>query len=356
MVDVTPAIEGGVAWYNVAQWGVEGRGWPDTRLFYDRLPGRARSTVRPEVWEHSRSSAGMLTRFETDSTIFYARYRLTSPRLEMPHMSATGVSGLDLYARTGSGRDHWLAVTTPATQVVEQCLVTGVDPGCRRYTAYLPLYNGVGSLEIGVEPDAAFQGLQPRTDRPAVFYGSSIMQGCAASRPGMSIPAILGRRFDLPTVNLGFSGNATMDGSIGSLMAELEASVYVIDCLPNMTADLVAARTEPLVRQLREARPDTPILLVEDRAYTNAALVDSFRQRHAGSRAALRAAYTNLSAAGVEQLFYLGGGNLVGDDGEGAVDGSHPNDLGMVRYCDAYEQVLRPVLAGSPVVAESYAP
>ncbi|MEC9092749.1 MAG: SGNH/GDSL hydrolase family protein, partial [Planctomycetota bacterium] len=35
---------------------------------------------------------------------------------------------------------------------------------------------------------------------------------------------------------------------------------------------------------------------------------------------------------------------LLGTDGEGATDGSHPSDLGMVRYADAYEKVLRPLL------------
>jgi lysophospholipase L1-like esterase len=36
--------------------------------------------------------------------------------------------------------------------------------------------------------------------------------------------------------------------------------------------------------------------------------------------------------------------NLLGLDGEAATDGSHPNDLGMVRYADAYEPVLRAIL------------
>lgn len=346
LVDAAPAVDDGVAWYDVAQWGVEGKGWHDTELFYDRLPAKAKATVRPEVWNLSRDSAGMVTRFETDSTFFYARYHLASSRLEMPHASATGVSGLDLYARSGSGKHRWLAGAEPATQFVEQRLVAGVDPARRLYTAYLPLYNGIISLQIGVDPAASFHGVRPRTDRPAVFYGSSIMQGCASSRPGMSITAILGRRLDCPTINLGFSGNGTMDLSVGNLLAEVEASVYVIDCLPNMTPDMVAERTEPLVRRIRETRPLTPILLVEDRTHGNAALVESSRQRHAGSRAALHAAYLNLLASGVEHLFYLEGDNLVGDDGEGAVDGSHPSDLGMVRYCDAYEQVLRPILAG----------
>ena len=343
-VDPVPRIEAGIAWYDVQQWGVEGRGWDDTEVYYDRFPARAKATVRPEVWNLSQQSAGMLTRFESDSRVFQARYTLRSPSLALPHMPATGVSGLDLYARDDDGRDRWLSVTKPTAQTVQAQLIGNVDPGRRLYTAYLPLYNGVTSLEIGVDAAAAFQPVAPRTRKPILFYGTSIMQGACASRPGMGMTAILGRRFDRPTINFGFSGNGEMESAVGALIAELDPAVYVIDCLPNMTADDVATRTEPLVRQLRAARPRTPILLVEDRTMTYARFVQSERDGHAGRRAALRRAYENLRHAGVRNLSYLEGEGLLGGDGEAATDGSHPSDLGMVRYADAYEKALRRLL------------
>jgi len=135
-----------------------------------------------------------------------------------------------------------------------------------------------------------------------------------------------------------------MDPEVVELLAELAPCVYAIDCLPNMVAEQVAERTEPLVRRLREARPDTPILLVEDRTYTNAAFRQSSRERHSAARAELRKAYERLIATGIKQLYYLEGDALLGDDGEAATDGSHPSDLGMVRYADAYEQSLRAIL------------
>jgi len=343
-VAADPVIEGDTAWYDVSSWGVEGKGWSDTSRYYDRLPARAASTVRPAVWSLSRQSAGMATRFETDSTSFSARYRLSMSRLAMFHMPATGVSGLDLYVHLEDGRDYWLAGTKPATQVVEQRMVSGVDPGTRLYTAYLPLYNGVDKLEIGVDVGATFRPVPPRTEKPVVFYGTSIMQGGVASRPGMSISAVLGRWFDVPTVNLGFSGNGTMDLPVAELMTELDAAAYVIDCCPNMTPQMITERTEPLVHTLRDARPDVPILLVEDRNYTNGVLVESSRRRNADNHAALHAAYKRLLTGGVKHLRYLGGDELVGTDGEGAVDGSHPSDLGGMRYCEAYRQALRPIL------------
>ena len=337
-----------LAWRNVQTWGVEGKGWTDTARYFDRLPARAEGKVPGAVWSLSRHSAGMLVRFRTDAAAIHARYSVLSASLAMPHMPATGVSGLDLYARDEQGRDRWLNVARPAAQQMTIELASNIDPlpdgKPRLYTVYLPLYNGVESLEIGVAPAAVFEPVAPRADPPLVFYGTSIMHGACASRPGMSITGILGRRFDRPVINLGFSGNGRMDAEVVELLAELNPCVYAIDCLPNMGAEQVAQRTEPLVRRLREAHPETPILLVEDRTYTNAAFHRSSRDRHNGSRAELRAAYERLLAAGVARLHYLAGDGLLGEDGEAATDGSHPSDLGMVRYADAYEQTLRKIL------------
>lgn len=348
--ELQPRIEEGIAWYDASLWGVEGKGWSDTARYYDRLPARAEGKVRPPVWSLSRHSAGMLVRFETDAANLHARYELLSPNLAMPHMPATGVSGLDLYARDEKGRDRWLAITRPAAQKVTGPLVSNVDPlpgnVPRLYTVYLPLYNGVETLEIGIPVGKSFRGVPPRKEKPILFYGTSIMHGACASRTGMSISAILGRRLNRPVINLGFSGNGQMEPEVGALLAELDPAVYAIDCLPNMTADLVAARTEPLVRQLRAARPHTPILLVEDRTYTYSPFIRSARERHETSRAAFRAAYGNLKKAGVPGLTYLEGDVLLGEDGEGATDGSHPNDMGMVRYADAYEKPLQRLLKG----------
>lgn len=343
---VQPKIEGDQAWYDVSQWGVEGKGWTDTERFYDRLPAKAKGMVRDAVWSLSRHSAGLCARFATDARAIFVRYRLLSATLAMPHMPATGVSGVDLYA-ADQGRWCWLGVARPGAPKVQATLAEGIAPGRRDYLLYLPLYNGVESLEIGVNKHAAFEPLAPRSDKPLVFYGTSITQGGCASRPGMAYPALVGRRLDRPTINLGFSGNGRMEQPLADLMAELEAAVYIIDCLPNMDAAAVAERTEPLVRTLRQARPKTPILLVEDRTYTNASLLPSCQERHAASRAALKGAYRRLVEAGVAGLAYLEGEHLLGDDGEAATDGSHPSDLGMARMAEALEKSIRPLLAGS---------
>ena len=156
--------------------------------------------------------------------------------------------------------------------------------------------------------------------------------------------AILGRRFDRPVINLGFSGNGRMEPEVAALMAEIDASLYVIDCLPNISDQDVRARTKPCFQILRKAHPQTPILLVEDRSYADSFLVTAKAERNRAGRAALREIYDELKAAGDKQLYYLSGERLLGDDNEGTVDSSHPTDLGFMRQAAAFASVLEPIL------------
>ena len=345
---VSPAIpaknEADLAWYDARDIGIEGKAWEDTETFYDRLPARAKQGVRPPVWSLSHDSAGMLVRFMTNAESIHARWTLRSKDLAMPHMPATGVSGVDLYVRN-KGTWRWLGTGRPTKKTNKARLVHGLSREKREYLLYLPLYNGVTSVELGV-PGAAsvWQKRLSKNSKPIVFWGTSITQGGCASRPGMVHTAILGRRLERPIINLGFSGNGKMEPEVAELISEIDAAVYVIDCLPNLNAELVAQRVRPVVRIIRQQRKDTPILLVEDRTYSKAFLVDSLKRTNDTNRAALRAAYEAMQREGIRGLYYLEGDGLLGLDGEDTVDGSHPTDLGFFRQAKAFEAALRPIL------------
>ena len=343
----TPGETPDTLWYDVRPLGVEGQGWTDTAAPFDRLPAKAEKLVRPPVWKLGRDTAGLSVRFVTDATTIDARWTVTSDNLAMPHMPATGVSGLDLYTKV-AGKWRWLATGFPTGKTNTSTLVTGLPPGEREFMLYFPLYNGVSSVEIGLSKAAVLKKPDPRPAgqaKPIVFYGTSITQGGCASRPGMVHTAILGRVFDRPVINLGFSGNGTLDPEMADLLGELDAAVYVIDCLPNLDAAQTAERAGPFVRALRKARPDTPVLLVEDRTYANAALLPAVADRNATNRAALKKAHAELVAGGDKQLYYLPGDKLIGDDGEGTVDGSHPTDLGFMRQAETFEACLTGLLS-----------
>jgi len=253
----------------------------------------------------------------------------------MPHMPATGVSGVDLYAKNDKG--EWYFIGNGRPKGVENLASFAVKPGVP-YTLYLPLYNGVKSVEIGFGEGRTVSAYKPdgKVRKPIVFYGTSIDQGGCASRPGMAFTSIVGRRMDMPVINLGFSGSGRMEPAMADLCAELDPSVYVLDCLWNMTPQLIATRVEPFVKKLRESHPNTPILLAEDYNFRNEGPTEKGRT--------LRTVFDKLKADKVKNLHFLSAENMLGTDGEGTVDGCHPNDLGMMRLADGFTKGLEPIV------------
>ncbi len=339
-------------WYDLQELGVEGKGWTDTESYYDRLPATAKGVVRDPVWSLSRNSAGMCLRFRTDARSIHGRWSLLSANLDMNHMPSTGVSGLDLYARDEAATDprlawRWVGLGRPEKQEGNEArLVTGLPDGTREYLLYLPLYNGVTKVEVGVPVGAGLEAVQldEAAARPIVIYGTSITQGGCASRCGMAYPAIIGRRLNRPTINLGFSGNGQAEPEMAALLAELDPAVYVLDCLPNLSAEMTAERIEPMVQTIRAAHPDTPIVLVENISYQAGWLLPGTKNAYMSKNEALEAGYDRLIAAGVANLYYVPGGDLLGDDSEATVDGTHATDLGFWRMAGVLTPVLREIL------------
>lgn len=317
----------------------EGRGWrsPDAERLTDRLPGRAQALVPEPVWELSRHSAGLYYRFRTDASELAVRWTVGYEQIAWGHMPASSVSGVDLYGTDDSGALRWASFSAPAgVGTTEDTLLTDIIPpkggeGLREYRLYLPLLNRVDDVAVGVPAGAQIEVLDHDQTPPVLYYGTSIVHGIAASRCGMAMPAKLGRKLGRPVIGLGFSGNARMELELAALYAELDVAAYVIDCLPNMSAEQVTERAEPFVRRLRQDRPVTPILLIEDRTMADAWIRAGVQEGHDARRAELRAAYDRLVGAGDVNLHYLAHDGLLGSDDEGTVDGSHPTDLGFTR-------------------------
>ena len=344
-VDVTPTVADGVAWYNAELWPVENKAWSDTERYFARLPGRAHGKVTDNVWYNSQHSAGELVRFRTNAPKISVKYKLLSANLSMPHMPATGESGLDLYAFDG-GQWKWVACTQPKQQESTDTLIDGLDQTMRDYLIYLPLYNGVDHLEIGVPEGCEFHAVLPRTEKPILYYGTSIAHGGCSSRPGNAFTAMLSRRLNLPVINLGFSGSARMEPELGALLAELDPCLFVLDASPNMNAELIDERGVNFVQILRDKHPQTPILLVEDRNYGNSWILASQADYNKRNHEALRRVYDHFVAAGDQNVYYLSAENLIGEnlDYDSTMDSSHLNDLGMFRMTDSLERAIRPIL------------
>src|SRR5690606_19748454 len=85
---------------------IGGRGWPaDSISGYGRLPKHAKGNVSTAVWHLGQQSAGVTINFRTKAESIGIRYQVSGP-MELPHMPATSVSGVDLYALDVNGDWH----------------------------------------------------------------------------------------------------------------------------------------------------------------------------------------------------------------------------------------------------------
>lgn len=333
-----------VVWHDVTPQAVEGQGWQDVESPFDRLPARAKGLVRDKVWELARHSAGLYVDFTTDADQIYARWTLTTERVAMPHMPATGVSGVDLYVKRGDGWIFAGAARPGKLATSEARLVAGLPRGEAAYRLHFPLYNGVKALAIGIPPGAKLQFAARSKQRPIVLYGTSITQGGCASRPGMSYAAILARRLGVPVINLGFSGNGKSEPEVARLVAELDPALFVLDPLGNMFPAEVADRIPVFIDIIRERHPDTPILLNENLHYPTTAILAKRKERVEASNAHLRRIVEERSAAGERHLSIIPAADLTADEGDTTVDGTHPTDHGFVLMANAIEPTLREAL------------
>lgn len=336
-------------WWNPAQntfHAIEGQAWPKQVAHpYDRLPASAEKAVRKPVWDLSRQAAGLMIRFRSNSTDIRVRYTVGGT-LGFPHMPSTGVSGVDLYAVSKDGAWEWAGGKYSFGDTVEYHFQNLKNDYVREYRLYLPLYNDVKWMEIGVPDNQDMTPLPVRDDKPIVVYGTSIAQGACASRPGMAWTAIMGRSLDRPIINLAFSGNGRLEKPLIDLIATLDAKIFVLDCFPNLggfPADTVRERLKYAVKKLQKEKPEIPILIVED-ANANTESLDADRQaRSAKVNEVARSTFAEMKAQGIQHIYYLSA-KEIGFGNESTVEGTHPNDVGMEQYAAAYAKCIRKIL------------
>lgn len=329
---------------------VRGRAWQsDLKNNYARLPQQAQEKVRKDVWDLSRQSAGLSIAFRSNAPEIKVRYTLTGG-YSMPHMPATGVSEVDLYATDAHGQQRWCAAQYAFNDTVTYTykgLSYATDPNQGyEYELFLPLYNTVNWMEIGVPTDADFHFLPVSQEKPLVIYGTSIAQGACASRPGMAWGNIVARALEHPVINLGFSGNGKLEKELFDLLSQIDAKLYIIDCMPNLqgkpASDVIYERTLAGVKKLRE-RSNTPILLVEHSGYTNEYSSKSAEESYRIANTELHKAYEALQKERTSELYYLSK-EEIGLSMDGMVEGVHPSDLGMQQCADSYTTKIREIL------------
>lgn len=246
------------------------------------------------VADLSEYASGLYLEFTTHGPVDLEAKLGTARWPHLPPMA----SGWDVYHE-----GDWNSVTPLAR-------VSLAEPGS--YRIYLPLFRKVRHLEV--RSPVPIDWAIPRKPRVA-YYGTSIVQGMASPRPGLSLPALVGRRLGEPVAALGFSGNGRMDMELVPILRTYE--VVIVDCLPNMTPAEVESRAPPFLGAL-----DTAVVLVGD-CYDQGSDAHRALKAATGSRLVT---YTWMS--------------------EEMADRSHPNAAGLRGLANIVAIAVRQILPG----------
>ena len=337
--------QGPVQFHSIDGLSILGRSFP-AQTIYRRFPDSLESVLRLPVWKLSTNAAGIAICFESNTKQISAKWK-TGANTSFPHVANTLVKGLDLYAMDGT-QWYYVGIAKPNNPVYQDAsIIKGLDGRLRQFLLYLPDYETIDSLLIGIDSNAMIQNVSNSVfahKKPIVFYGTSIVQGASAMRSGMAYPAIIERRLQTETINLGFSGNGLLDSMLAVIMSRVDASCYVIDCGPNLSTQQAAERTLPFLRQLRKLSPSTPILLVEQIEYPTARFVATVEEKIKAINQSFLKAFDTLKLEGDKNIYYLPSKGIIGEDGEATVDGVHLTDLGFYRIAETLTKKLQTIL------------
>ena len=219
----------------------------------------------------------------------------------------------------------------------------------KAFRLYLPLYTSVQWMEIGVPKNQLFTPKAVSIEKPIVAYGTSILHGACASRPGLAWTNILGRKLNSNIINLGFSGNGQLEDAVIDLINSLDAKMYILDCMPNLTlrdqfpVEEIEKRIRKAVGTIQKNHPGVPIVLAEHCSGLNGMNMDSVMTSKYTAVSELSAlVFGKMKKEGIKNIYHLTA-EAIGFDTESTVDGTHPNDIGMMKYAEAFEKIIKKI-------------
>lgn len=314
-----------------------------------RLTAKERDVLRPlndgEAWL-AEQSAGIQVRFQTNSSRIFLRVKLNG-RFNMTNMTQIGQCGADLYVSDEKMGFvlHEVARFAFDGDGYEVSLghFAGQERKERQYILYLPLYIAVKSCEIGLDEDATLSPFGfSRSCRVAV-YGTSITQGCCASRPGLAYTNILSRKLDIAVENYGFSGTAFMEREMGTFLGKRAPDVLFVDVEPNAGVDeRLEQNAEGFLDEFLRRSPQTAVVIYS-RVLFAMDRYDDYRVRLREHYAAFLKRIARAYAKKGYRVHFADGSRVFPDNfTEYTCDGLHPSDAGMFCLAKSYcKQLMR---------------
>lgn len=301
-----------------------------------RVPQDYVRFVSPKVRVNGRYPAGRQICFATNTekvkmVILYRK------RCLLKNMSYIAASGVDVYEENNAN-EKWCKCVAPNSSF--QMLVSEwltFDKGLKNIILYLPPYAQISKIMLIDKDKSKYFKCQERK-RLISIYGSSISQGCAASRPGLAYGNLLSRYLNASINNCSFSEGARGEQIvIDNILMKKKCDVVVVEYDHNSPVDEFIERHLRVYQYIRE-HTDVPIIFLSriSGGISNSTKENTKRIKNIENT--LEYAKKNND----KKVWFINGDEIVGERKDlYLADDKHPNDLGMKLIADTISTILK---------------
>ena len=292
-------------------------------------------------------STGLAVLFETDSRTIKAKWT-TGGSNSGDNMAAIGQKGLDLYILV-DGKWKFAGVGRPKMGKApfnkhEGTIVTEMAEGPKQCLLYLPLFDKVDALEIGLDENASLNAIENPFRHNIIVHGSSITHGASASRPGMTYAARFGRDNGLYTSNLGFSGMCKLQKEYAHYLADIkDVDAFIFDTFSNPQADVILANYGEFMDIIRAAHPEVPIIFLQTERRETRNFNIKLEEREAAKQAAAVKVFNERKKSD-KHIYFIDSEGFLGDEHIATADGTHPTDLGFTHMLEVISPKIKKIL------------
>lgn len=322
-----------IVWKNViTDFKIHGK--INSAMGFNRLP--VNIETNNNILYLSKHPSGLYIDFVTDSTSINLHVK-TSSTAYMPHMSATGQIGLDLYYED-MGKYKFLATTKINEKEYLLTLIKDLPKKPRSFRLYLPLYVVLDKLNIGIDSTSVIKDGKNPPKNKIITYGTSITQGGCATRPGMSYPSILGRIVNYEIINLGFSGSCHLELEIAELIGSVDNLNYlIIEAQANISSNVFLKEQLPqFINKVKTLNKELEIILISHFPYANTLVNVNL------DKEMRQALIIQKEIAEKFKIIFISGLDILEEFSfDESVDGIHLTDLGFYKIANYLKPYIK---------------
>lgn len=288
--------------------------------------------------------SGMALCFKTNSSQIHVKtfYKFYNTGL---NMTPINTCGYDLYIKKDG---NWLYANSAATGApkadseTDLDLINHMNTNEKECLLYLPLFSIIDSIQIGIDDNADIASIPNPFRHRIVIFGSSFTHGTSSCRPGMSYPMQLERSTGFYFMNLGVSGNSTLQQSFAKVLADADADAFVFDAFSNPTAQMIAERFKPFIETIRKAHPTTPLIFMQT-IYRERRNFDMENDKSEQAKMDMAEKVVREAMKTDKNIYFIY--PSTGDDHMTSTDGTHPSDFGYYRWAMSVKPQIMKILA-----------